>query len=90
MRRALTLAIGATFAVAILGAGPASATNPPGTGQPGQSCQALEPNIPGHTGMSPGSPFNEPGINSLNGGTGGLHYSANSQYDVACFQLASH
>ena len=90
MRRALTLAIAVSFAAALFGAGPASATNPPGTGQPGQSCQALEPNTPGLSSMSPGSPFNEPGINSTNGGTGGLHYSANSQYDVACFQLSTH
>ncbi len=45
--------------------------------------------------------FNEPGINSPNGGTGGINYNkgnaqspnpkAVSQYDVACFQVtASH
>ena len=71
-------------------AGPAFADNPPGTGQPGQSCQSLEPNTPGNSANSPGSPFNEPGINSQNGGVGGQHYSENSQYDVACFQAAQH
>ncbi len=88
--------VGSTFAVsaltvAVLGfAGPAFADNPPGTGQPGQSCQSLEPNTPGNSANSLGSPFNEPGINSDFGGIGGQHYSENSQYDVACFQSAQH
>ena len=67
---------------------PALAANPPGTGRPTQSCQDLEPNTPGHAADSPGSPFNERGINSTDGGIGGQHYSETSQYDVACFQLA--
>jgi hypothetical protein len=81
----------ATAAVALsLGvAGPAAAANPPGTGRPGQSCQDLEPNVPGHASSSPGSPFNEAGIDSVDGGIGGQHYTETSQYDVACFQLAS-
>jgi hypothetical protein len=72
---------------------PAFASNPPGTGQPGQSCQLVEKaggTTPGHSASSPGSPFNEPGINSQNGGTGGQHYSPTSQYDVACFQVSQH
>ena len=71
--------------------GPAFAANPHGaSGRPNQSCQALEPNTPGHSANSPGSPFNEPGINSVSGGVGGQHYSATSQYDVACFQASQH
>ncbi|WP_441412429.1 hypothetical protein [Arthrobacter sp. 2MCAF14] len=66
----------------------ASAANPPGTGKPNQSCQSLEPNTPGNAANSLGSPFNEPGINSINGGVGGQHYSPTSQYDVACFQVS--
>ena len=79
------------------------------TGQPGQSCQTVEgaggttpgsqaPN--GGAAFSPGSVFNEPTINSTNGGTGGINYNlgnarspntnAVSQYDVACFQVSSH
>jgi hypothetical protein len=61
--------------------------NPSGTGPPSQSCQASEAaggTTPGHSSSSPGSPFNEPGINSVNGGIGGQHYSPKSQYDVAC------
>ena len=74
--------------VALAGA----AANPSGTGRPSQSCQDVEAaggRTPGHAASSPGSPFNEPGINSVNGGTGGQHYSATSQYDVACFQVSS-
>lgn len=84
------LLVPATALALISVAGPAFADNPPGTGQPGQSCQSLEPNTPGHSANSPGSPFNEPNINSTNGGIGGQHYSESSQYDVACFQAAQH
>jgi hypothetical protein len=80
-----------------------------GAGQPNQSCQNVEslggttpgsaaPN--GGAAFSPGSVFNEPGINSTLGGTGGINYNlgnarspnptAVSQYDVACFQVSSH
>ncbi|HEY8828792.1 MAG TPA: hypothetical protein VIM17_13655 [Jatrophihabitantaceae bacterium] len=76
------LALGVGFAA------PAAAANPPGTGLPGQSCQDLEPNVPGHANASPGSPFNEAGIDSAAGGIGGQHYTETSQYDVACFQLS--
>jgi hypothetical protein len=69
-------------------------SNPSGTGQPNQSCQAFEgsggTNAPGSSGTSPGSVFNEPGFGSTNGGTGGNAYNnagAPSQYDVACFQV---
>ena len=61
--------------------------NPSGTGPPSQSCQDSEARggtTPGNSSSSPGSPFNEPGINSINGGIGGQHYSEKSQYDVAC------
>ena len=81
------------FALVLFTGAPAFATNPPGTGQPGQSCQSIEAGggtTPGHSASSPGSPFNEPGINSQNGGTGGQHYSQSSQYDVACFQVSQH
>ncbi len=90
MRRSLVVApIVAFFALGL--ASPALADNPPGPpGPPSQSCQALEPNTPGNSAASPGSPFNEPGINSANGGIGGQNYSEKSQYDVACFQLSQH
>lgn len=94
MRRIVTVG----FFVAVIGlassAVPAwAASNPNGTGPPSQSCQTIEGQggtTPGHTSSSPGSPFNEPGINSTNGGTGGQHYSSKSQYDVACYQVSRH
>ncbi len=76
------------------GAVPAlAASNPNGTGLPSQSCQDIEAaggTTPGHSSSSPGSPFNEPGINSTAGGIGGQHYSGTSQYDVACYQVSQH
>jgi hypothetical protein len=65
--------------------------NPSGTGRPSQSCQEQEAMggvAPGHASSSPGSPFNEPELNSEAGGIGGQHYSEGSQYDVACYQLS--
>ena len=76
------------------GAGPAyAAGNPSGTGLPSQSCQDIEAaggTVPGASSSSPGSPFNEPGINSTDGGIGGQHYNETSQYDVACLQVSRH
>jgi len=80
------LALGAFAPAALAGQG-----NPSGTGPPSQSCQTIEAEggtTPGHASSSPGSPFNEPEINSENGGTGGQHYSEKSQYDVACFHVS--
>ena len=73
--------------VALAGGG-----NPSGTGPPSQSCQdqlTSGGTTPGNSASSPGSPFNEPGFGSVNGGTGGAHYSANSQYDVACYHVSN-
>jgi hypothetical protein len=90
------------FGVGLLTAGllvgfsaPALANDPHtggSTGPPSQSCQSYSATTrPGLSFQSPGSPFNEPdGVNSLNGGNGGAHYSEKSQYDVACFQWAAH
>jgi hypothetical protein len=70
-----------------------AAGNPSGTGLPSQSCQDIEAaggTTPGNASSSPGSPFNEPGINSTSGGIGGQHYNETSQYDVACYQVSQH
>lgn len=75
---------------AIVSPGALANRNPSGTGPPSQSCQEVEPNTPGKAAESPGSPFNEPGINSEEGGKGGQHYSEKSQYDVACYQHSVH
>jgi len=83
MKAVRTAAVGLVLGAALLvpaGAATAAA-NPSGTGRPSQSCEDIGGATPGHTATSPGAPFNE-GV-----GTGGLHYSETSQYDVACFQL---
>lgn len=88
MIRRFLVAAPVVVVLSLSAAVPAVAADPPGTGLPLQSCQDLEPHTPGNSATSPGSPFNEPGINSVSGGTGGQHYSETSQYDVACFQMA--
>jgi hypothetical protein len=90
MRRWIVAAVVAA-SVSAMWAAPALADTTGNHGPPSQSCQAYSATTrPGHSGSSPGSPFNEPGINSPNGGTGGANYSESSQYDVACFQWAQH
>jgi hypothetical protein len=80
---------------AALANNPHNEENP--TGKPEYSCQEINPNkgglnpfTPGQAQESGGSPFNEPGESSPEGGTGGAHYSENSRYDVACFQQEQH
>ncbi len=93
MRKLIAVTV-ASAAFAVVGPAVAlGASNPSGSGPPNQSCQSIEAaggSTPGHSASSPGSPFNEPGINSQNGGTGGQHYSPSSQYDVACYQVSQH
>lgn len=91
MSRKLAAALFVTGMVVSVPAAAFAASNPGGMGPPSQSCQDIEAAggvTPGHAASSPGSPFNEPGINSANGGVGGQHYSEKSQYDVACFQVS--
>jgi hypothetical protein len=62
----------------------AFAANPPGNGQPGQSCgssTALNTPGGGQSANSPGSPFQ-------GGVADGKYNVAESQYDVACFQVS--
>jgi hypothetical protein len=86
------LLIVATVASIILLAlvGMAYAANPPGHGQPNQSCEE-QPATPGHASSARGSAFNPDGVS---GGVyaDGQHSNptAVSQYDVACFQVSSH
>lgn len=84
-----------TIATALMFGAPSAAVagNPSGTGPPSQSCQEIEAGggrVPGQSSSSPGSPFNEPELNSEKGGVGGQHYSERSQYDVACYHVSSH
>jgi hypothetical protein len=95
---ALLSVCGSFAAIATPGAlanNPHNEENP--AGKPEFSCQEINPNkgglnpfTPGHAQESGGSPFNEPGESSPEGGTGGAHYSENSRYDVACFQHEQH
>ena len=94
MRRFVRFLVAAALAGGIVGvpAGAAfAARNPAGTGQPSQECEDVRP---GNAVSAPGSAFNPDGI-------AGTHYAgeqpqnsnnpkAVSQYDVACFQAASH
>jgi hypothetical protein len=88
--------ISAVLAAGLLLGAPSAAVagNPSGTGPPSQSCQEIEEvgggHVPGQSSSSPGSPFNEPELNSEEGGTGGQHYNEGSQYDVACYQVSRH
>jgi hypothetical protein len=86
-------------AIAALGASAPAYADP---NPHGNSCQAVEAgmppyssagNTPGNAATSPGSVFNEPGVNSPDGGKGGLAYNkaqadnkvgATAQYDTAC------
>jgi hypothetical protein len=91
-----TLLLAATVSVTLAAAGSTAALaarNPSQTGPPSQSCQTIEQEggtTPGHASKSPGSPFNEAGIDSEKGGIGGQNYTEKSQYDVACFQVSQH
>jgi hypothetical protein len=91
VRKVIAVTVASAAFSAVGASGALAAGNPSGTGPPSQSCQSIEAaggTTPGNAANSPGSPFNEPGINSVNGGTGGLHYSQSSQYDVACFHVS--
>jgi hypothetical protein len=73
--------------------GSAFAANPPGTGQPNQSCEDAGV-TPGQAASASGSAFNPNGV----AGTvyaGQQSQNSNnplsvSQYDVACFQVSQH
>ncbi|MGZ4413870.1 MAG: adenylate cyclase [Gaiellaceae bacterium] len=98
MRALLTAAV-TVIVLCIFAVAGAPAANPPGTGQPSQSClSSTAPNEPGQAANAPGSAFNETGP-----GTAGTVYAGNgqttltpansaavSQYDVACFQVSQH
>lgn len=73
----LVLAVALVFSIASAGA-----ANPPGTGQPSQSCEE-QPSGP--------AGFNTAGFahaQTVYANIDGTHRV--SQYDVACFQLSSH
>ncbi len=69
------------------------AANPPGTGQPNQSCQTVGV-TPGHAASARGSAFNTSGIAGTKYAGTQPQNSKNpksvAQYDVACFQVSHH
>jgi hypothetical protein len=95
MIRKIVLGVTVSTAIVLAGANTAFANSAGSTGQPGQSCQAQPVgSTPGNSASAPGSAFNTSGV-------AGTHYAGNapqnsknpksvSQYDVACFQQASH
>jgi hypothetical protein len=95
MIRKLILGVTLSTAIVLAGAGAAFAGS---TGQPSQSCQAQPPgSTPGNSVSAPGSVFNQNGVSgTVYAGNPGTPSAANgspnavSQYDVACFQQASH
>jgi len=93
---ALLAALALPSAGVALANDPHGVNNSPATGQPTQSCGNTNPAaFPGNTLNSPGSAFNGTanGIYANPNTQGGIS-SGNShvvaQYDVACFQQASH
>jgi hypothetical protein len=95
MRKLMAMLVVSMAAAAVWPAGSLAARNPSGTGKPSQSCQEILPpegvgKAPGKSSSSPGAPFNEPGLSSELGGTGGQNYNESSQYDVACYQVSQH
>lgn len=71
------------------------AANPPGTGQPNQSCEDVM-NQPGHAITARGSAFNPNGVSGAvyanpdsQGGLASGNTHVVAQYDVACFQQQS-
>jgi hypothetical protein len=87
----------AVIALALLFAfaptGVAFAANPPGSGQPGQDCEAIGV-TPGHAASAPGSAFNPDGhAGTVYAGEqpqNSVNPKSVSQYDVACFQVSHH
>ncbi len=93
--RAIVAAIAAAALFVVVTAA-AVAGNPPGSGQPSQTClSSTAPTEPGNAASAPGSAFNE------DNGVAGSVYAGNqpqssnnpksvSQYDVACYQVSQH
>ena len=91
MRRRL-FAILLVLALTLAVVSPVLAANPPGTGQPSQSCQD-QPSTPGNSATAPGSAFNTSGVaGGVYAGTqpqNSNNLKSVAQYDVACFQVST-
>jgi hypothetical protein len=92
MVRKLVLTLATTTALGLAGAvGALADSNPNGTGQRGQSCQA-QPSTPGNSASAPGSAFNPNGVaGTVYAGTqpqNSTNPHSVAQYDVACYQVS--
>lgn len=89
----LVLALAMIAVLVVVPLSTAFAASPGGGGQPNQSCQ-VSTVTPGNAAAAPGSAFNPNGIaGTVYAGTQPQNSSnpkSVSQYDVACFQQASH
>ena len=92
-RLLIAMAIVAVVLFGLIGVAPAANPHDGGSGQPNQSCEEI-PALPGNSSGAPGSPFNEEGVSGTKYAGEQPQNSKNpksvSQYDVACFQQASH
>lgn len=92
MRKLLITAAVLTLATVAQGAVAFAASNPSGTGQPTQSCQAEPSGPPGLLSTTNG--FATRAVNVYAGAPGTNSSTANpkavSQYDVACYQVSQH
>jgi len=89
----ITLALAAVVMSLLTASGAIAASNPNGTGQPSQSCQA-EPSGPsGIISSTNGFATNAVNVYAGSPGTPSLangNEHAVSQYDVACYQVSQH
>ena len=97
-RALMALLAGCSVAIGVIGAASAAYANPNPHGNSCQNTEAAGGGTPGNAATSPGSVFNEAGINSPSGGTGGQAYNAAqlnnkvgaaSQYDTACVNTSN-
>ena len=94
MIRPYRIAVSAALAsaLALSAGGAVLAANPPGTGQPNQSCQSEPSGPPGLLSTTNG--FARVAVNVYAGSGVNTTTPANahavSQYDVACFQVSQH
>jgi hypothetical protein len=92
MKRIIVPIAAATVIMLAPGAVAFAASNPNGTGQPSQSCQAEPSGPPGLLSTTNG--FATRAVNVYAGAPGTKSADANphavSQYDVACYQVSQH
>ena len=94
----LALLAASTVAIGVMGAASVAYADPNPHGNSCQNTEAAGGGTPGNAATSPGSVFNEMGINSPLGGNGGQAYNAAqlnnkvgaaSQYDTACVNTSA-